>query len=268
MNDSFCFVHAAIITIYHKEIGDHPERISNKLLKYAQKLDWIGIDFPVFISDYKIFGKNNKDMPLNILYVPYEEEEIIDKLPEYISQFIFTRNKQVALLKISNAERWHILDLKSEQGENSDCMKTTESFSKLMRDISSDSHENYYCFGCFHSFRCNSTSEKHTRLCKDHDFCRINLPKNNKNIREHKNGSKSLSDLGNIGTELFDPEKMSMTLLTPEQNKQHSESDKCLICQKKFNNNKKVSIIKNLEKLQITIITQVYTEEQHILYVI
>ena len=94
MNGNFCFVYAGTIAIYHKEIGDHLERISNKLLKYACKLDWNGIDFPAFTSDYKIFEKNNKDITLNILYVPYEEEEeIIDVLPEHICNHNFTRKK-------------------------------------------------------------------------------------------------------------------------------------------------------------------------------
>ena len=59
-----------------------------------------------------------------------------------------------------------------------------------------------------------------------------------------------------------------MTPLTPEQKKQYSESDKCFICQEKFKNNKKVSITKNLEQLEIMIITLVYREVQQILYVI
>ena len=61
-----------------------------------------------------------------------------------------------------------------------------------MRDISSNSHENCYCFGCFHSFRCKSTLEKHTQLCKDHNFCKTKLPENNKKVKEHKFGSKAL----------------------------------------------------------------------------
>ena len=174
MNDNFWFVYAATIAIYHKEIGDHPERISNKLLKYAYKLDWNGINFPAFTTNYKIFEKNNKDIALNIFYVPYEEEEEI--LMYYLSNHNFTRKKQIALLKISNGERRHFLALKSEQEEINDCMKPTKSFSKLMRDISSNSHENYYCFGCFHSSRCKSTLEKHTLLRKDHGFCKIDLP--------------------------------------------------------------------------------------------
>ena len=110
MNGNFCFVYAGTIVIYHKEIGDHPERISNKLLKYACKLDWNGIDFPASTPNCKRFEKNNEDIALNILYVPFDNEgEIIGVRPEYISKFSFTRKKQVALLKISNGERWHFL---------------------------------------------------------------------------------------------------------------------------------------------------------------
>ena len=175
-------------------------------------------------------------------------------------------------------------------------MKPTKSFSRVMRDISSNSHENYYCFGCFHSFRCKSTLEKHTQLCKDHDFCKLKLPENDKKIKEHKQGSKALrihdiiyvdreclivnydtcsnnpikSHTTNIaqhtpsgysinvvrnhnrkiGEELFNTEKKTMTPLTPEQQKKHNDSNKCYICQKKFNNNKKSNYYKNLKKVK------------------
>ena len=61
-----------------------------------------------------------------------------------------------------------------------------------MVSITSNSHENHYCFGCFHSFRCKSTLEKHTELCKDNDFCMIKLPEVSGHIKKHDFGSKSL----------------------------------------------------------------------------
>ena len=188
-NDNYCFAYATTIAIYHKEIGNHLDRISSKLLEYTYKLDWNGIDFPASTPDYKRFEKYNEDIALNILYVPNEEN--IDVRPEYISKFNFTSKKQVVLLKISNGEKWQFLALKSEQEESSDSMKPTKSFSRLMRDISSNSHENY-CYGCFHSFRCKSTLEKHTQLYKNHDFCNIKLPEEDKKIKERKYGSKAL----------------------------------------------------------------------------
>ena len=110
------------------------------------------------------------------MYVPFDSE-INDVSPEYISKFNFASNKQIVLLKVSDgSEKWHFLALKCEQEKNSEYMKPTKRFSRLMRDISSNAHENYYFFGCFHSFRCESTLEKHTQLCKDHSFCKIKLP--------------------------------------------------------------------------------------------
>ena len=97
-------------------------------------------------------------------------------------------------------------------------MKPTKRFSRLMRDISSNAHENYYYFGCFHSFRCESTLEKHTQLCKDHSFCKIKLPDDDNKMKKHKYFSKALrmndiiyldleSLLVNQGTCLNNPNK-------------------------------------------------------------
>ena len=55
-----------------------------------------------------------------------------------------------------------------------------------MSGISSKSHNNFYCYGCFHSFRTESTLKKHVELCK------VELPKPNKNFKYCKPGSKSL----------------------------------------------------------------------------
>ena len=81
-----------------------------------------------------MFEKLNEDIALNILYVPFEEE-IIDVRSEYISKFNFTRKIQVVLLKTSDGEKWRFLALKSKKEEDSDFIKPTKSFSRLMRDI-------------------------------------------------------------------------------------------------------------------------------------
>ena len=192
-NDNYCFAYATAIAIYHNEIGNHLDRISSNLLECTTKLDWEGLDFPVSTPDYKRFEKNNEDIALNILYVPFVDQNDDKNInPEYISEYNFTRKIQVVLLKISNGKILHFLALKSEKEENSDCMKPKKSFSRLMREKSSNSRANYYCFGCFHSFSCKSTLEKHIQLCKDHDFCKIKLPEKGKNIKKHKIGSKTL----------------------------------------------------------------------------
>ena len=80
---------------------------------------------------------------LNILYVPHDTDEI---RPEYISKYNFNCKNQVTLLKITdNNGMWHFLALKSKPTEDG-YMKTIKSFSRLMRNKSSKSHENYCCY--------------------------------------------------------------------------------------------------------------------------
>ena len=197
-NGNYCFAYGITIAIYHNEISKNLNRISNKLLDCTDKLNWNGIGFPASTPDYKRFEKLNKDIAWNVMYIPFNKEdndngiETIDIEQEYISNFKFTRKKQVVLLKISNDKKCHFLALKSDQGENSEFIRPAKSFSRLMAPITSNSHENHYYFGCFHSLRCNWTLEKHTELCKDNDFCKLKLPEVGENIKKYHFGSKLL----------------------------------------------------------------------------
>ena len=187
--DNYCFMYAVTIALNQKELRSHPERISAKLISHIPKYNWDYIDFPASMSDYRIFEKNNQDIALNVLYVSFNEQEI---RPEYISEHNLVRNSQVTLLNITNNKgTWHFLALKSESTEDG-YMRPAKSLSRLMRDQSSNSHENYCCYGCFHSFRCQSTLEKHTLKCKDHKYCKIILPEKDKNFKRYKHGTKSL----------------------------------------------------------------------------
>ena len=61
-----------------------------------------------------------------------------------------------------------------------------------MNGISSKNQGDFYCYGCFHSFRTESALNNHGELCKDNKFCEVQLPKQGKNFKYHKPGSKSL----------------------------------------------------------------------------
>ena len=131
-NDNYCFAYAITIAIYHNEIGKNLNRISNKLLDCTDKLNWNRIDFPASTPDYKRFQKLNEDIALNV--IPFNKEdndngiETIDVEQEYISNFNFTRKKQVVLLKISNGKKRHFLALKSDQEENSEFIRPRKGF--------------------------------------------------------------------------------------------------------------------------------------------
>ena len=166
------------------------DRISSKLIEYTSKFDWNRIKFPSSSPDYQRFERFNDHIALNISFVPFNEQDI---KPEYVSKHNFTRKVQISLLKITDGEgKWHFLALKSNFVNNSDHMNCQKSFSRLMRGISSNVHENNYCSGCFHSFRSQSTLEKHSSLCKEHTFCITKFPMGNDRIKKYKKGSKTI----------------------------------------------------------------------------
>ena len=51
-----------------------------------------------------------------------------------------------------------------------------------MYSISSKNHGDFYCYGCFHSFRTESVLNKQIKLYKDNKLCQIDLPKKGKNF--------------------------------------------------------------------------------------
>ena len=205
--------------------------------------------------------------------------------------------------------------LKSEKEEDSDFIRPTKTFSKLMRNISSNLHENHYCFGCLHSFRCKPTWEKHTQRRKEHDFCKVKLPKKGKNIKKYRFGTKTsrmndtiyldfecllinqdvslnnppnshttnisqhipsgysistlrnhnessnvkycggkdfiqklCDDLRDIACEIFEDEETKKLSLSPSQEKQHGNAEKCYICNKFFNNDEDSKYYKSYKK--------------------
>ena len=52
--DTYCFMYAITIALYHTELGSNPERISKRLIEHIPKLNWHDIDFPASYNDYVI----------------------------------------------------------------------------------------------------------------------------------------------------------------------------------------------------------------------
>ena len=70
--------------------------------------------------------------------------------------------------------------------------RTTKGLSRLMEGMKSKSHGDFYCYGCSHSFCAESTLTKHVQPCKYNDFCKIEVPEEDKNIKQYAPGAKSL----------------------------------------------------------------------------
>ena len=70
--------------------------------------------------------------------------------------------------------------------------RLTKSLSRLMEGITSESHGDFYCYECLHSFCTQSTLKNHVELCKYNHFFKTELPKEGKNIKQYAPGAKSL----------------------------------------------------------------------------
>ena len=100
-NNDNCFQYALTVALNHKQIKNHSERISN-LKPFIDQYNWKGINFPSQKEDWKKFESNNKSIALNILFVPYNAENI--RLA-YKSKHNFKRKNQVILLMITDGKK-------------------------------------------------------------------------------------------------------------------------------------------------------------------
>ena len=126
-------------------------------------------------EDWKKFEQNNKEIALNVLFVPHNKKEI--ELA-YTSKYNYKRKKQVILLMITDHDnRWHYLAVKS--------------LPALLRGTTSNHHGDFYCLNCFHSYRTLNKLKKHERVCNNHNYCHVDMPKEHGKIK-YLPGEKSL----------------------------------------------------------------------------
>ena len=76
-----------------------PPTISNKLVSCIPKYNWDNIDFPEGRKDWQTFERNNKDIALNILSVPYNKEKIV---VQYKSKYNRQPKYQIVLLMVTD----------------------------------------------------------------------------------------------------------------------------------------------------------------------
>ena len=68
-NDDKCFQYAITVSLNHKKVGIHPERILN-IKPFINQYNWEGKNFPAGIKDWKILEQNNNSIAINILFLP------------------------------------------------------------------------------------------------------------------------------------------------------------------------------------------------------
>ena len=172
-NDDKCFQYAVTLALNLDEIKKDPPRVS-KIKPFIEKYNWEDIDFPSTSKDWKKFECNN-EVTLNILYVPYNNKKINIA---YKSKNNLTHKRQIILLMISDGQKWHYLVGKNLSG--------------LLRGITSNHKEDFYCLNCFHSYRTENKLELHKQICENHDYCHVEMHTKDNNIIKYNHGEKSM----------------------------------------------------------------------------
>ena len=172
-NDDKCFQYAVTLALNFDKIKKDPQRVS-KIKPFIEKYNWEDINFPSTSKDWKKFEYNN-EVALNILYVPYNTKQINIA---YKSKNNLTQKRQKILLMISDDQKWHYLVVKN--------------LSRLLRGITSNHKEDFYCLNCFHYYRTENKLEAHKKICEYHVYCHVEMPTKNNNIIKYNHGEKSM----------------------------------------------------------------------------
>ena len=172
-NDHKCFQYAATLALNLDKINKHPQRIS-KIKPFIDQYNWKDIDFPAMSKDWKKFELNN-EITLNILYVAHNTRKIH---VAYKSKHNLTRENQTILLMITDGEKWHYLTIKNLSG--------------LLRGITSNHAEDFYCLNCLCAYSTKNKFEAHKKICENHDTCHVEMPTKDNNTIKYNQGEKSM----------------------------------------------------------------------------
>ena len=64
--------------------------------------------------------------------------------------------------------------------------------SALVRGLTSKHNGDFYYLNCFRSYNTKDKLKKHYNVCKDHDYCYIEIANEDKKILKYSHGEKSV----------------------------------------------------------------------------
>ena len=79
---------------------------------------------------------------------------------------------------ITDGKKWHYLAVKG--------------LSALLRGRTSSNNGDFYCLNSFHSYRTHNKLKAHERICNNHEYRQVVMPKENEKILKYNYEEKSL----------------------------------------------------------------------------
>ena len=77
---------------------------------------------------------------------------------------------------ITDGQKWHYLVVKT--------------LSTLFRGVTSKHDGDFYCLNCAHSYSTKNKLTKHYNVCKNYDYCYVEMPKQDKKTSKYNHGEK------------------------------------------------------------------------------
>ena len=95
---------------------------------------------------------------------------------------------------------------------------SVKKLSPLFRGITSNHKKDFYCLNCFHTFRTENKLKKHKNVCKNYDYCYVEMHKEDNKILKYNHGEKSMTVLFIIYADLHSVlEKMNTCYNHPKK---------------------------------------------------
>ena len=79
---------------------------------------------------------------------------------------------------ISNGEKWHYTAVTRLSG--------------LLRGVTYNHNDDFYCLNCVHAFRTKNKLEEHKNISENHEYCHVEMPTKDNNIIKYNQGEKSI----------------------------------------------------------------------------
>ena len=117
--------------------------------------------------------------------MPYNTKKIRHA---YKSKHNLNHENQVIVSMITDGKKWHYLVIKC--------------FTALLRGITLNHQENFYCLNRFNSYRAENKLKEHKVVFKKHDYYYVEIPEENNKILKYNHGEKSMKLLFLICAEI------------------------------------------------------------------
>ena len=135
--------------------------------------------------------------------MPFNNEKI-----SHASKWKYNKEheNQVTLLMIFDGNKWHYFVVKS--------------LSPLLIAITSKHDWDFCCLNCFYSYSTKDKLKKHENICKNHDYCYVEMPNEDNKMLKYNHGENPIKLPFIIYVELNSLlEKISTCYNNPEKSK-------------------------------------------------